>query len=100
MRSLRVVALFAAFCLFATAVHGDDKPAKGMLPQGWGKLGLSEDQKTKVYEIQNKAKAEVEKLEKQIAEVKEKENKDRLAVLTAEQKAKLKEMATSKLGDK
>jgi hypothetical protein len=100
MRPLRLAVLFAALCIFTTAVHGDDKPAKGMLPQGWGKLGLSDEQKTKIYEIQNKAKAEVEKLEKQIAEVKDKEKKDRLAVLTADQKAKLKEMADSKLGDK
>ena len=34
----------------------DDSPvkAKGMLPPNWGKLGLSDEQKQKIYKIQNK----------------------------------------------
>lgn len=100
MRPLRTAVLLSVMFVFTATVSGDDKPAKGMLPQGWGKLGLSEDQKTKIYEIQKKAKAEVEKLEKQIVDVKEKEQKDKVGVLTPDQKTKLREMANSKLGEK
>ena len=41
---------------------------RGQLPPNWGKLGLSDEQKQKVYEAQNKHRAKIEALQKQIAE--------------------------------
>jgi hypothetical protein len=69
----------------------DDPPAKvkGMLPNGWRKLGLSAAQVQEVYKIQAKYNAEIDKLEEKIAELKATMAKERLAVLTPEQKKQL-----------
>ncbi len=71
---------------------------KGQLPQGWGKLGLSDDQKQKIYTIQAKYGEEIRMLEAQIKDLREKMRKEERAVLTPEQKKKLEEMAKSKAG--
>lgn len=92
-----VVALFGAISLGSIVAQEKGK-AKGTLPQGWGKLGLSEEQKTKIYDIQAKGKAKLEDLEKQIKDLKEKIHKDELAVLTDAQRKKLKDMALEKAG--
>jgi len=74
--------------------------AKGTLPANWGKLGLTEDQKQKVYRVQNKYNDEIDVLELKIKEIKEKLAKERLEILTPEQKKRLRELAESKSGSK
>lgn len=64
------------------------KAKKNRLPPGLGKLGLTDDQKTKIDAIQTSSTTELDKLEKAIADLKMKQNGEILAVLTAEQKAK------------
>src|SRR5438067_1753396 len=64
---------------------------KGQLPQGWGKIGLTDEQKQKVYRIQAKYNEQIDKLEAQIKELKEKRDQDRYEILTADQKKRLKE---------
>lgn len=71
---------------------------RGQLPQNWGKLGLSDDQKQKVYSIQAKYGEEIDKLESQIRELKQKMAKERLEVLTADQKKKLEDINRAKTG--
>jgi len=104
----RVRILVAAFALVIVSspwVAGDDAKAtrdpapkmRGQLPQNWGKLGLSDEQKQKIYEVQSKHRAKIETLEKQIAELKDQQRKDMEAVLTAAQKARLREIVAGKV---
>ena len=72
--------------------------AKGQLPQNWKDLGLTEDQKQKVYTIQQKHGDEIDKLEAQIKSIKETIKKERFEVLTPEQKKKLEEIFKGKAG--
>jgi Spy/CpxP family protein refolding chaperone len=98
LRSVAVVAVIAA--ITAGTTTGQDKgKAKGQLPQGWAKLGLSDEQKTKIYEVQAKHRAKIEDLEKQIKAARDQMYKDQVEVLTAAQKARLKEIVTEKLGE-
>lgn len=80
------------------AARKDDPPAKvkGSLPQNWGKIGLTDDQKQEVYKVQAKYAAEIEKLEAKIREAKAARDKEMKAVLTAEQKKALADIITNK----
>lgn len=101
MKVVRSVAVFTVLALvtagFSTAQ--EKAKSKGQLPSGWGKIGLSDEQKNKIYDIQKKHNAKVEELEKQIKEAKDKMVKERATVLTAEQKTKLREARDSDLGE-
>lgn len=105
---LRVRMFVAALALVVVSspwVAGDDTKAtrdpapkmRGQLPQNWGKLGLSDEQKQKIYEVQNKNRAKIEALERQIAELKDHTKKEMEAVLTSAQKARLREIAAGKV---
>jgi Spy/CpxP family protein refolding chaperone len=72
--------------------------AKGSLPQGWGPLGLSADQKEKVYKVQAKYNDQIDKLEAEIKDLKAKMSKERLEILTAEQKKNLEDILKKKAG--
>ena len=106
----------ARLCLFASglfallmAVGGtaaqdkkDDAPPagfKGQLPMNWSKLGLTDEQKDQVYKVQAKYNADIDKLEAQIKELKEKLSKERLDILTADQKKRYKEILEKKTGN-
>jgi Spy/CpxP family protein refolding chaperone len=70
--------------------------AKGQLPQNWKLLGLTDEQTQKVYKMQAKTNDEIDKLEAQIKDLKEKLMKDRLTILTAEQKKRLEDILKEK----
>jgi Spy/CpxP family protein refolding chaperone len=70
--------------------------AKGMLPQYWGKLGLSDEQKQNIYKIQGKYNEEIDKLEAKIKDLKATRDKEARAVLTADQRKKLEEILLGK----
>lgn len=74
------------------------KPVKGQLPTYWKMLGLSEDQIQKVYKVQAKYNDEIDTLEAKIKELKDKMAKERLEVLTADQKKRLEEILKEKSG--
>ena len=59
------------------------------LPANYAKIGISEEQRKKIYEIQNKYDDQVDALQKQIAELKAKETAEVTAVLTPDQKKAL-----------
>src|SRR5262245_55529239 len=69
----------------------DAKKAKSdnRLPNNYGKLGLSEEQRKKNYAIQDLYSAQIDELEKKIAELKAKQTAETEAVLTAEQRTSL-----------
>jgi len=100
--------LVVALCAVTMSATGQDKkedkkdPPKivGVLPPNWGKLGLSDDQKQQVYKLQKEHKDKIEVLEKQIKMLKEEDRMKREAVLTDEQKQKLKDILSGKFGEK
>ncbi len=74
-------------------VKKEDEPGKlrGQLPKGWGKIGLSDEQKQTIYRIQNKYNAEIERLQAKINELKMARDKEMRNVLTPEQRKRLEE---------
>ena len=112
MKQLRLLAVAAAFVVVTTPwVVGQDTTKKaskdttttttttkmrGQLPQNWGKLGLSDEQKQKVYAAQSKYRDKIDALKKQIAELTDKEKKEMEDVLTAAQKTRLREILSGK----
>jgi Spy/CpxP family protein refolding chaperone len=76
----------------------DDPPmkVKGTLPPKWGELKLSDDQKQKIYRIQNKYDAEIDKLEAKIKELKAARTKESVEVLTPDQKKHLEQILLGK----
>jgi hypothetical protein len=65
---------------------------KAQLPRYYKQLGLSTKQRNDIYKIRGKYAAEIEKLTQQINALKEQEKTDLENVLTAAQKARLKEI--------
>jgi Spy/CpxP family protein refolding chaperone len=91
-----LLVLVAAFVL-SGGLLGQEK-VKGVLPPNWGKLGLTDEQKQKVYKIEADYKGKIADLQKQIDELKGKEKEDMLKVLTDEQKKRLKDILAEKAG--
>src|SRR5262245_1318036 len=85
---------------FSTQISGDEKKdapkAKGQLPPNWKKLGLSDDQVTKIYSIQSDYRAKIEPLQKQIVDLRKKQLSEMEGVLTTAQKARLREILSEK----
>ena len=69
----------------------DAKKAKSdnRLPNNYGKVGLTEDQRKKIYDIHDRYSTQIDELEKKIAELKAKQTTECEAVLTAEQRTSL-----------
>lgn len=59
------------------------------LPANYAKIGVSEEQRKKIYEIQGKYDKDIVALQKQIADLRAKETAEVEAVLTADQKKAL-----------
>jgi hypothetical protein len=84
---LRIIAwLTAAVLCLVVGVGVAQEKVKGRLPQGFAKLGLSDEQKQKIYKIQAEYDAKVEALEAQIKKLREEERTQIFAVLTPQQK--------------
>jgi len=82
--------------LLASGLIGQEKDvpvkAKGMLPPNWKKLGLTDDQVQQVYRLQARYNAQIAELDAKIKELKKTEKAELEKVLTAAQKARLKEI--------
>jgi hypothetical protein len=107
MRSGRLVlAIVLLAGLVTPAVVGQDKAKvkekegtgklRGTLPANYGKLGLSEEQKQKIYEIRDKFRAKIDDLQKQISDARELERRDIERVLTSAQRERLRDIITGK----
>ncbi|HID23407.1 MAG TPA: hypothetical protein EYP14_13555 [Planctomycetaceae bacterium] len=59
------------------------------LPMYYGQIGLSREQREKIYEIQAKYRSQIEELMKQIGALRKKQKEEIEAVLTDEQKERL-----------
>ena len=109
MRLWMLVGLLAVAVLVGGLVAADDPktdkkddkkdpPVKigTKLPQHWKELGLDKDQVNKIFEVQAEYGTKIALLQKQIAELKKKQEQEEFAVLTDAQKARLKEILTAK----
>ena len=99
MKCVRCLAMLLALLLMTGGLlsGADTKDKlKGTLPANWGKLGLSDEQKQKVYKVQADYKEKIADLEKQLKEAKENEKGDMEKVLTDDQKKRLRELLGSK----
>jgi hypothetical protein len=109
MTRLRVILSLTAFVLLGGLLMGDDpkKPAdtkpdttppktNHTLPADWKKLGLSDDQKKKIYAIEDDYGPKIAALKKQIEDLQNDEKAKRYAVLSDEQKKHLKEIRDAK----
>lgn len=67
------------------------KETKHRLPRYYAKLGLTDAQREKIYGAQDKYAAEIDKLEKQLADAKSKQEADCRKILNADQKKQLAE---------
>ena len=63
-----------------------DPKIKSQLPQGFGKLNLSKDQKGKMHEAQVKYRMKIKALEEQIADLRAQERMELVGMLTPDQR--------------
>ena len=81
-----------------TAQNDGDEPAavnkeyRGPLPPHFGKLGMSDAQKEKVYAIQDSYEDQIDKLRKQIEQIESKRDSEIATLLTPGQKLRLQEL--------
>jgi hypothetical protein len=100
MRAFRAVAVFAIL-LTTLTVSGQDKPPvkPGYIPTLYRDLGLSDEQKKKMYAVQAEFERKINAIEKQIRLLKGQERADMEAILTKEQKDHLKAIILKKAGE-
>ncbi len=85
-------------------LFGDDKDTKsdakvvkqGALPANYSKLGLSDDQKKKIHQIQGEYGPKIQELQDQIKELRKKARLAMEDVLTDTQRARLRELVLEK----
>ena len=109
MFRLRCAILVVGVALFAVAASSgqekkadkDEPKAKGMLPANWKKIGLTDDQKDKIYKVQSRAtRSKIDDLQKKIADLKAKEKDEMVKLLTDEQKKRLQDILLGETKDK
>jgi Spy/CpxP family protein refolding chaperone len=65
---------------------------RGQLYPKWRELGLTDDQKQRIYKIQSEYRSKIDELEKKAKELRSEERSKAAEVLTPAQKARLKEL--------
>lgn len=103
-RALAACALLATLVLLSSdGVLSQDKKdtgkIKGQLPQGWSKLNLTAAQKEDVYKLNREYADKIDKLNDEIAKLREELARKRVAVLTDEQRKKLVDIVTGESKD-
>jgi hypothetical protein len=83
--------LICTLCISA-GIQKTTTENKGRLPNNYGKIGLSDLQKQKIYKIQAEYNPQIEKLEKELQNLKDKQDKDIAGVLSAAQAKLLHEL--------
>ena len=87
------IAVLGLALLASSGISQQERKSKGQLPSGWGKLGLTKEQKTKIYAVQSEYRSKINDLEKQVVELRTQERRAMVKILTDEQKEKLKSLA-------
>jgi len=68
------------------------KKARGRVPNHYGKLGLSSEQKETIYDVQAKYRAQIEALEQEVADLEQQQSIEITEVLTDDQRQSLKKI--------
>jgi Spy/CpxP family protein refolding chaperone len=94
VKTLRSSIVAAALVAAVTVWAQDDKAKKaaGRLPNNYGKLALSDEQKTRVYKIVGQYEDQILAIESELAMVKAKRDAACESVLTPGQRARLREL--------
>lgn len=103
-RTFTLIGVVAIVFVASGLLFGDDKDAKkdtkavkqGALPANFAKLGLTDDQKKKIKDIQGEYGTKIQELQDQIRELRRKERLAVEDVLTDAQKARLRELVLDK----
>jgi len=74
----------------------DEKKPGNRLPSNYGKLGLTEAQRSKIYGIQDKHETEIDELNDKLKAAKAKRDSEIEGILTPEQKKALKDLTAAK----
>ena len=77
--------------------EGKKKKFRGRLPNNYGKVGISDTQRKTIYTIQAGYRKQLVALTQQIADLKSKQNEEIEAVLTPEQRDRLKTLRAGTL---
>jgi len=77
---------------FGNAQGKKEDKKRGFLPANFGKLGLSNEQKQKIYSIQAKYKFDIDELNKKVKKTLDDQRAEIYSVLSNDQKEKLKEI--------
>src|SRR5690242_4707846 len=67
-------------------------PDKNRLPSNYGKLSLTDEQRTKLYEVQDQYEPELSDLQARLAEIRKKRDAELQKLLTPEQRTRLEEL--------
>ena len=78
------------------AEKAEEKKSTNRLPSNYGKLGLTDAQKTKIYGVQDKHEKEIDALTEKLKAAKAKRDTEIEAILTPAQKKSLKEILDAK----
>jgi hypothetical protein len=65
------------------------RESAGQMPSGWSELGLSNEQRTKIRAVDGEFKAKIAELERQLKELQAEQRRKMVAVLTSDQKERL-----------
>jgi Spy/CpxP family protein refolding chaperone len=86
--------LFLAALVVEPGHSGDGKkdPVIKKLPANWKKLGLTDEQKQKIYQIRGSFGPKMDALRAQLEQLKKQETTELIAVLTEEQKTNLRKI--------
>ena len=79
-----------------SAEKAEEKKSTNRLPSNYGKLGLTDAQKSKIYGVQDKHEKEIDGLNEKLKAAKAKRDAEIEAVLTPAQKKTLKEIMDAK----
>jgi hypothetical protein len=104
MSRLRLILPMMVLVLVGGWLIGDDPKdppvkVKGKLPAPYKKLGLSDDQIQSVYKIQAKFNGQIDQLSAKIAQLKKDEKSELEKLLTAAQKARLREILLGEMAE-
>ena len=94
--SVLVLALVGGGWLFGQDEKKEQPKVKGTLPANWNKLGLTDEQKQKVYSVRAEYGTKIAELRAEIQKLQKKEQEEMQKVLTDAQKARLREILTEK----
>jgi Spy/CpxP family protein refolding chaperone len=89
-----MVSLLGIGWLLRDSSHAALPKIRGTLPANFGKLGLSTEQKQKIYKIRKTYREQIDDLKAKIADLRRKERAEFEKVLTPEQAKKLRELRT------